>query len=101
MHGVVGALGGRTASSDYPLTATLAAAHAVAGTVTRALTLGRGEVPALLLTGKVADLRRSGGVAHVLLEDTGGDDGRLLRLEARSEFLAVWRTAPVALWYPT
>ncbi|MFI0234878.1 Helicase associated domain protein [Streptomyces sp. NPDC017086] len=37
----------------------------------------------------MADLRRSGGVAHVLLEDTGGDDGRLLRLEARSEFLAV------------
>ncbi|MFF8596993.1 DUF917 domain-containing protein [Streptomyces sp. NPDC015220] len=89
VRGVVDALGGRAASSDYPLTAALAAVHAVPGTVTRALALGRGEVPAPLLTGKVADLRRAGEATHVLLEGTGGDDGRLLRLEARSEFLAV------------
>ncbi|WP_323179495.1 DUF917 domain-containing protein [Streptomyces sp. NBC_00654] len=37
----VDAFGGRVVSSDYPLTAAQAAAHAVAGSVTRALRLGR------------------------------------------------------------
>ncbi|MEU0744593.1 DUF917 domain-containing protein [Streptomyces sp. NPDC006134] len=88
-RGVVDALGGRAASSDYPLTAAQAAAHAVPGSVTRALALGRGDVPAPLLTGKIADLRREGETTRLLLEGTGDDDGRLLRIEARSEFLAV------------
>lgn len=89
------AFGGRAASTDYPLTAGRAARHAVTGSVTRALALGRGEGPAPLLTGKVSSVRRyatedadGDDAATVLLEGTGPDAGRLVLLEARSEFVA-------------
>ncbi len=87
--------GGRAASTDYPLTAGQAARHAVAGSVTRALALGRGEGPAPLLTGKVSSVRRyategadGDDATGVLLEGGGPDAGRLVLVEARSEFVA-------------
>ncbi|MFB7916374.1 DUF917 domain-containing protein [Streptomyces sp. NPDC056061] len=94
VRAAVAAFGGRAASTDYPLTAAQAARHAVAGSVTRALALGRGEGPAPLLTGKIASVRRyAAGNADddataVLLEGTGADAGRLVLVEARSEFVA-------------
>ncbi|MFE6893941.1 DUF917 domain-containing protein [Streptomyces sp. NPDC057694] len=86
---VVAVFGGRAVSADYPLTAGQAARHAVRGSVTRAVRLGRGEEPAALLTGKVAAVRRPGdGAAGVLLEGTGADAGRLVQVRAQSEFVA-------------
>ncbi|MGY0022122.1 DUF917 domain-containing protein [Streptomyces sp. YJ-C3] len=96
---VVAAFGGRVVSSDYPLTAGQAARHAVTGSVTRALALGRGEGPRPVLTGKVASVRRPGdGAAGVLLEGAGDDAGRLVLLEARSEFVVAMEDGrPLAL----
>lgn len=89
------AFGGRAVSTDYPLTAGQAARHAVAGSVTRALGLGRGEEPAPLLTGKISSVRRyatedadGDDATAVLLEGTGPDSGRMVLVEARSEFVA-------------
>ncbi|MER5850878.1 DUF917 domain-containing protein [Streptomyces sp. NPDC002012] len=91
------AFGGRAASTDYALTAGQAARHAVAGSVTRALALGRGEGPAPLLTGKVSSVRRyatedadadGDDATGVLLEGAGPDAGRLVLVEGRSEFVA-------------
>lgn len=89
------AFGGRAASADYPLTAGQAARHAVTGSVTRALALGRGEGPEPLLTGKVSSVRRyatrdadGDDATAVLLEGAGPDAGRLVLVEARSEFVA-------------
>ncbi|MCQ4210161.1 DUF917 domain-containing protein [Streptomyces longispororuber] len=86
---VVAVFGGRAVSADYPLSAGQAARHAVRGSVTTALALGRGEDLDPVLTGKVASVQRPGdGAASVLLEGTGGDAGRLVVLRARSEFVA-------------
>ncbi|MFB7715585.1 DUF917 domain-containing protein [Streptomyces sp. NPDC056105] len=86
---VVATFGGHAASSEYPLTAGQAARHAVAGSVTRAVAVGRGEGPPPVLTGKVSSVRRADEDAtRVLLEGTGADAGRLVRIEARSEFVA-------------
>lgn len=85
---VVAAFGGRAVSSDYPLTAGQAARHAVPGSVTRALELGRGEGPDPLLTGKVSSVHRHADGTGVLLEGTDADTGRLVLVEARSEFVA-------------
>lgn len=95
----VAAFGGRAASSDYPLTAGQAVRYAVPGSVSRAVALGSGDVPEPLITGKISSVRRhevAGGDAEagagdaigVLLEGTGEDSGRLVLVEARSEFVA-------------
>ncbi|MEK0100578.1 DUF917 domain-containing protein, partial [Streptomyces sp. A475] len=86
---VVATFGGHAASSEYPLTAGQAARHAVAGSVTRAVAGGRGEGLLPVLTGKVSSVRRTDeDTTRVLLEGTGADAGRLVRIEARSEFVA-------------
>ncbi|MGW0994645.1 DUF917 domain-containing protein [Streptomyces sp. NPDC002520] len=89
VRAAVDALGGRAVCSDYPLTAGQAADSAVLGTVSLALRLGAGELPEPLLTGKVTAVQRHGAAAvSVLVDGLGPDSGRLLRVEARSEFVA-------------
>ncbi|MGW5649108.1 DUF917 domain-containing protein [Saccharopolyspora sp. NPDC003752] len=107
----VDAFGGQATSSDYPLTAEQAARHAVAGSVTRAMTVGAalsdgvdprrasGAGIRVLATAKVAELRHPDDAStEVLVEGLGSDAGRLLRIEARTEYLAVFAEgAPLAV----
>ncbi|WP_160825580.1 DUF917 family protein [Actinomadura sp. J1-007] len=98
---VLDAFGGLAVASEYPLRAGQVREAAVAGSVSRALAIGEalaGGVPAepgagleRLVTGRVVAVERPGGGATaVLVEGLGGDAGRLLRIEAQSEYLAAY-----------
>ncbi|MFC6886842.1 DUF917 domain-containing protein [Actinomadura yumaensis] len=100
-RGVLDAFGGLAVASEYPLRAGQVREAAVAGSVSRALAIGEalaGGVPAepgagleRLVTGRVVAVERPGGGATaVLVEGLGGDAGRLLRIEAQSEYLAAY-----------
>ncbi|MFG3552526.1 DUF917 domain-containing protein [Streptomyces sp. NPDC047725] len=142
----VDVLGGRAIASDYPLTAGQAAAHAVQGTVTQAVCIGRrlaetvdgssgthsaatptgpagprgpgappmspahqarsdaaSRLPVSRLTAKVSSVQRmthadGGGTIEVLLEGIDTDTGRLVLVEARSEFVVALEDGrPLAL----
>ncbi|MER5426259.1 DUF917 domain-containing protein [Streptosporangium roseum] len=79
------AFGGQMASSEYVLRAAQVRASTVTGSITRAAGLGE-NLPTPLLTGKVATVE--GG--SILVEGLGADGGRLIRIEAQSEYLAVF-----------
>lgn len=79
------AFGGQVASSEYVLRAGQVRACTVTGSITRAIEVGE-RLPAPLLTGKVAAVE--GG--SVLVEGLGADAGRLARIEAQNEYLAVF-----------
>jgi DUF917 family protein len=71
------------ATSEYVLRGDQVATCTALGSVTRALELGT-RLPEPLVTGKVAETAGS-----ILVEGLGADAGRLVRVEAGSEFLAV------------
>lgn len=77
------AFGGQVATSEYVLRGHQVATCTALGSVTRALSLGT-RLPAPLITGKIAEADGS-----ILVEGLGPDEGRLVRIEAGSEFLAV------------
>lgn len=77
------AFGGQVATSEYILRGDQVANATALGTVTRAVRLGT-SLPDPLITGKVAEATGS-----ILVEGLGPDLGRLVRIEAESEFLAV------------
>jgi uncharacterized protein len=77
------AFGGQVATSEYIMRGHQVAAATVLGSVTRAARLGA-RLPDPLITGKVAEVAGS-----ILVEGLGPDSGRLVRVEAGSEFLAV------------
>ncbi|MFI6978623.1 DUF917 domain-containing protein [Embleya sp. NPDC050154] len=94
------AFGGQAACSDYPLTAGQAARHAVPGSIRRALAVGADLASGVpgdpapptrrVVTGKIAAIERvSHAATGILVEGLGRDQGRLLRVEAQSEYLAV------------
>ncbi|MBN6051688.1 DUF917 domain-containing protein, partial [Nonomuraea sp. RK-328] len=86
------AFGGQVATSEYVLRGHQVATATALGTVTRAVRLGTSQ-PEPLITGKVAEA----GPA-VLVEGLGRDAGRLVRIEAGSEFhAAIEDGVPVAL----
>ncbi|MFI6521741.1 DUF917 domain-containing protein [Spirillospora sp. NPDC050679] len=100
-RGVLDSFGGAAATSEYPLRAGQVREAAVAGSVSRALAIGAelaGGVPAepgagldRLITGKVAAVERPGdGSTALVVEGLGADAGRLLRIEAQSEYLAAY-----------
>nr|WP_055503374.1 DUF917 domain-containing protein [Nonomuraea pusilla] len=85
------AFGGQVATSEYVLRGHQVASCTALGSVTRAVRLGE-RLPEPIVTGKIAE---AGG--SVLVEGLGPDEGRLVRVEAGSEFLAVIEDgAPVA-----
>jgi uncharacterized protein len=105
------AFGGQAACSDYPLTAGEAARYAIPGSIRRALAVGSAlangvpEDPSpgarRLVTGKIAAIERVSDVATgILVEGLGRDAGRLLRVEAQSEYLAVLENGRVAVVTP-
>ncbi|MBB5081964.1 DUF917 domain-containing protein [Nonomuraea endophytica] len=77
------AFGGQVASTEYVLRGRQVATATALGSVSRAVHLGT-ELPAPLITGKIAE-----AVDGILVEGLGADQGRLVRLEAGSEFVAV------------
>ncbi|MFI9552828.1 DUF917 domain-containing protein [Nonomuraea endophytica] len=77
------AFGGQVASTEYVLRGRQVATATALGSVSRAVHLGT-DLPAPLITGKIAE-----AVDGILVEGLGADQGRLVRLEAGSEFLAV------------
>ncbi|SDL05374.1 hypothetical protein SAMN05421874_1153 [Nonomuraea maritima] len=77
------AFGGQVATSEYIMRGDQVAAATALGSVTRAVRLGT-RLPDPLVTGKVADTSGS-----ILVEGLGPDAGRLVRIEAASEFPAV------------
>ncbi|MFE2867200.1 DUF917 domain-containing protein [Embleya sp. NPDC059259] len=94
------AFGGQAACSDYPVTADQVARHAVPGSVRRALAVGSAlaagvpedplPVARRVVTGKIAAIERvADPTTAILVEGLGRDAGRLLRVEAQSEYLAV------------
>ncbi|MFG3442585.1 DUF917 domain-containing protein [Nonomuraea sp. NPDC047897] len=76
------AFGGQVATSEYVLRGDQVATATALGSVTRAVRLGT-ALPEPLITGKVAEAAGS-----ILVEGLGRDQGRLLRVEAGSEYLA-------------
>lgn len=105
--------GGAVAGAEYVMDASAALASTVHGSVTRAISLGaavrEGGVEGLLDTGaialvkgKVVDLERrtTGGfaVGHVVLDGTGEDRGRRVRVEVQNEnLLAMEGDEPLAM----
>ncbi|GCD93212.1 DUF917 domain-containing protein [Embleya hyalina] len=100
VRGVLNAFGGQAACADYPLTAGQVARHAVPGSIRRALAVGAAladgvpedpsPVARRVVTGKIAAIERPADPATgILVEGLGRDAGRLLRIEAQTEFLAV------------
>ncbi|GAA2593982.1 DUF917 domain-containing protein [Actinomadura fulvescens] len=103
-RGVLESFGGQAATSEYALRAGQVRTAAIPGSVSRALAIGTalaGGVPDApdggldrLITGKISTVDRTGAGAGTataaLVEGLGGDAGRLLRLEAQSEYLAVY-----------
>lgn len=86
------AFGGQVATSEYIMRGDQVATATSLGSVTRAVELGT-SLPAPLITGKVAEAANS-----ILIEGLGPDLGRLARIEAESEFLAVIENGePVAV----
>ncbi|MFE3200490.1 DUF917 domain-containing protein [Embleya sp. NPDC059237] len=94
------AFGGQAACADYPVTAGQVARHAVLGSVGRALAVGAAladgvpedpsPVARRVATGKIAAIERvAEPTTGILVEGLGRDAGRLLRVEAQSEYLAV------------
>ncbi|NRQ39343.1 DUF917 domain-containing protein [Nonomuraea sp. NN258] len=77
------AFGGQVATSEYVLRGDQVAGATALGSVTRAVRLGT-SLPEPLVTGKVAEAAGS-----ILIEGLGPDQGRLVRVEAGSEYLAV------------
>ncbi|RJL35510.1 DUF917 domain-containing protein [Bailinhaonella thermotolerans] len=77
------AFGGQAATSEYVLRGHQVPAATALGTVTRAVELGT-RLPDPILTGKIAEVGPS-----ILVEGLGPDAGRLARVEAGSEYLAV------------
>lgn len=77
------AFGGQVATSEYILRGHQVATCTALGSITRAIQLGT-TLPDPLITGKVADATDA-----ILVEGLGSDTGRLVRIEAGSEFLAV------------
>ncbi|MFI0450044.1 DUF917 domain-containing protein [Actinomadura sp. 6N118] len=100
-RGVLEAFGGQAATSEYVLRAGQVRTAAVTGSVSRALAIGAalaGGVPhepggglGRLITGKISAVDRTGtGATAAIVEGLGPDTGRLLRLEAQSEYLAAY-----------
>ncbi|MFF4776063.1 DUF917 domain-containing protein [Microtetraspora fusca] len=86
------AFGGQAATAEYVFRAGRLPDVTVPGSVTRAVELG-GAPPAPLISGKVAVVEPD----TVVVEGLGPDAGRLVRLEARTEYLALFEDgAPVA-----
>ncbi|MFD9946308.1 DUF917 domain-containing protein [Nonomuraea sp. NPDC059023] len=77
------AFGGQVASTEYVLRGRQVATATALGSVSRAVHLGT-ELPAPLITGKIAE-----AADGIIVEGLGADQGRMVRLEAGSEFLAV------------
>ncbi|MGW2219049.1 DUF917 domain-containing protein [Nonomuraea sp. NPDC001684] len=77
------AFGGQVATSEYIMRGDQVAGATALGSVTRAVRLGT-RLPDPLVTGKVAETAGS-----ILVEGLGYDQGRLVRVQAGSEFLAV------------
>ncbi|GGT27331.1 DUF917 domain-containing protein [Nonomuraea spiralis] len=77
------AFGGQVATSEYIMRGDQVAASTALGSVTRAVRLGT-RLPDPLVTGKVAETAGS-----ILVEGLGADQGRLVRIQAASEFVAV------------
>lgn len=114
------ALGGLVAQVDHVMTGTQArAGGAIEGSITRAHHLGaaltaapRHRIPALLdklsgralVTGKISDVARrtTGGFVrgHVLIDGTGADRGRLVRVEIQNENLVVMEDGEVLATVP-
>ncbi|MFE3451745.1 DUF917 domain-containing protein [Nonomuraea sp. NPDC059194] len=74
--------GGQVATSEYLMRGHQVAAATALGSVTRALRLGA-DLPAPLVSGKIAE------TGSIVIEGLGADLGRLVRIEAGTEFLAV------------
>ncbi|GAA2413757.1 DUF917 domain-containing protein [Nonomuraea africana] len=82
--------GGVVATSEYVLRGHQVATSTALGSVTNALRLGA-RLPAPLISGKIAE------PCPILVEGLGPDLGRLVRVEAGTEFLAVMEDgAPLA-----
>ncbi|WP_433256460.1 DUF917 domain-containing protein [Streptosporangium sp. CA-135522] len=79
------AFGGQVASSEYVLRAGQVRTCTVTGSVTRAVEIGE-NLPGPLVTGKVTAVEDG----SILVEGLGPDAGRLVRIEAQSEYLAVF-----------
>lgn len=94
VRGALEAFGGQVATSEYVLRGHQVATSTALGSVTRALRLGA-ELPAPLITGKIAE-----AADGILVEGLGADQGRLVRIEAGSEFLAVLEDGRVLACVP-
>lgn len=83
--------GGQVATTEYVMRGHQVAAATALGSVTRALRLGA-EPPAPLVSGKIAE------TGPIVIEGLEADLGRLVRIEAGTEFLAVLEDgAPLAV----
>ncbi|MGV9307090.1 DUF917 domain-containing protein [Nonomuraea sp. NPDC003727] len=83
--------GGQAATTEYVMRGHQVASATALGSVTRALRLGT-ELPAPLVSGKIAE------TGSIVIEGLGADLGRLVRIEAGTEFLAVLEDgAPLAV----
>ncbi|KAB2339452.1 DUF917 domain-containing protein [Actinomadura rudentiformis] len=108
-RGVLEAFGGQAATSEYVLRAGQVRTAAVPGSVSRALAIGTALADGVpdefsntlpdepgggldrLITGKISTVDRTGaGATAAIVEGLGPDAGRLLRLEAQSEYLAAF-----------
>jgi DUF917 family protein len=112
------AFGGTSLMADFVMTATQARGAIIEGSVSYALAIGRAmlgaddpvaalvdEVDAVrLLEGKVVDVERrtTGGFVRgsVVVEGTGADSGRVLRLEIQNENLAAFEDGEVLACVP-
>jgi DUF917 family protein len=112
------AFGGTSLMADFVMTAARARGAVIEGSVSRALAIGRvmlgaedpvtalaAEVDAArLIEGKVVDVERrtTGGFVRgsAVIEGTGGDGGRVLRLEIQNENLAAFEDGEVVACVP-
>ena len=112
------AFGGTSLMADFVMTAAKARGAVIEGSISRALAIGRAmlgaenPVAALaaevdgvsLIEGKVVDVERrtTGGFVRgsAVIEGTGGDGGRVLRLEIQNENLAAFEDGEVVACVP-
>ncbi len=113
------ALGGTCAGALYVMSGHQARGAVIAGSVTRAVSLGtvmeqrRGDWPAglaeqaggrVLIEGRVVELERSGGAGftrgHAVVEGGTAGSGRLLRLELQNEVLLALEDGAVVATVP-
>jgi DUF917 family protein len=113
------AFGGTSVMADYVLTVKEFRGAVIEGSVSRALAIGRAMLSASddpvagltaelgaerLIDGKIVDVERrtTGGFVRgsAVVEGTGADSGRLLRLEIQNEFLAAFEDGEVRACVP-